>query len=131
MHELVDMIIPVSVCVVLPVLVVFFVTRSGVKKNEQKMNVLMKAIENGVEVDPSLLVEVERKKDPKVRMLNNLRTGVFFMLVGLIGLALYLVPSLADIKDLALFLWVLCIPLGVCFLVWCYVGRKLKVDQPE
>lgn len=53
------------------------------------------------------------------------------MLVGLIGLALYLVPSLADIKDLALFLWVLCIPLGVCFLVWCYVGRKLKVDQPE
>lgn len=131
LHELVDLIIPISICVVLPVLVVYFLTRSRVRKNEQQMNVLLKAIENGVEIDPSLLIDVNRKKDPRTSMLNHLRSGVFFLLFGLISLILYFIPSLSDLRDVFLTLWVIALPAGICFLVWCYAGMKLGIDKKE
>ena len=46
--ELFNTLLPIFVMVVLPVMVVWLVTRARLKKNEQKMAVLVKAIENGV-----------------------------------------------------------------------------------
>ena len=54
--ELFNTLLPIFVMVVLPVMVVWLVTRARLKKNEQKMAVLVKAIENGVDIDPALLV---------------------------------------------------------------------------
>ena len=54
--DLFETLLPIFVMVVLPVMVVWLVTRARLKKNEQKMAVLVKAIENGVDIDPALLV---------------------------------------------------------------------------
>ena len=52
-----------GICVVLPILVVWLNLRSKNLAIDKKAAVLMKAIENGMEVDPNLLLE--EAKSPK------------------------------------------------------------------
>ena len=86
MEGTIALLIPICICVVLPVMVVWLVTRARIKKNEQKMAVLVKAIENGVEIDPELLVsETESSRNTKMKLIKKLTTGIvcsiFFMIM--------------------------------------------------
>ena len=82
--ELFNTLLPIFVMVVLPVMVVWLVTRARLKKNEQKMAVLVKAIENGVDIDPALLVsETEGGRNTKMKLVRKLTTGVICAIIGL------------------------------------------------
>ena len=84
------MLIPIFICVVLPVMIVWLVTRARTKRTEKKMDVLMKAIENGAEVDQNMFVETTEGKPKSVKMelLNKLGTGVMLSLMGLVFIVL-------------------------------------------
>lgn len=90
MEGTIALLIPICICVVLPVMIVWLVTRARTKKTEKKMDVLMKAIENGAEVDPDMFVETTEGKPKSVKMelLNKLGTGVMFSLMGLVFIIL-------------------------------------------
>ena len=62
MEEILALSIPIFICVVLPVMVVWLVTRANTRRTEKKMDVLMKAIENGTEIDPDMLVDINGGK---------------------------------------------------------------------
>ena len=80
--ELFNTLLPIFVMVVLPVMVVWLVTRARLKKNEQKMAVLVKAIENGVDIDPALLVsETEGGRNTKMKLVRKLTTGVICAII--------------------------------------------------
>lgn len=84
----VSFVLPVFICVVLPVMVVLLV--GIVKKNEtnRKAEVMLKAIENGASIDPEFFKSTTKQKKQrtiKERLLDRL-TGA--CVTGLIGVAM-------------------------------------------
>jgi len=136
--ELVALLIPIGVCVVMPVMVVWLVTRAGIKKNEQKMAVLVKAIENGVEIDPELLVsETESSRNTnrntKMKLIKKLTAGI---VCSIIGIALLVCPSLEAFDGVARLemLYIIggvMVAIGVAYMVAFFVGRKYLAPEIE
>lgn len=88
MEEILALSIPIFICVVLPVMVVWLVTRANTRRTEKKMDVLMKAIENGTEIDPDMLVDINGGKSTKMKLVDKLGPGVMLTLMGLVFILL-------------------------------------------
>ena len=135
--ELFETLLPIFVVVVLPVMVVWLVTRARLKKNEQKMAVLVKAIENGVDIDPALLVsETEGGRNTKMKLVRKLTTGVICAIIGLAVLIctqLDAFEGVAGIQMLYIIGGVL-IAVGAAYILAFFVGRKYlapEIDAEE
>lgn len=136
--ELVALLIPIGVCVVMPVMVVWLVTRARIKKNEQKMAVLVKAIENGVEIDPELLVsETESSRNTnrntKMKLIKKLTAGI---VCSIIGIALLVCPSLEAFdgvagQEMLYIIGGVMIAVGIAYIVTFFVGRKYLAPEIE
>lgn len=88
MEEILALSIPIFICVVLPVMVVWLVTRANTRRTEKKMDVLMKAIENGTEIDPDMLVDINGGKSTKMKLVDKLGSGVMLTLMGMVFILL-------------------------------------------
>ena len=138
MGEIIALAVPIGVCVVMPVMIVWLVTRARIKKNEQKMAVLVKAIENGVEIDPELLVsETESSRNTnrntKMKLIKKLTAGI---VCSIIGIALLVCPSLEAFDGVAglEMLYVIggvMIAVGIAYIVTFFVGRKYLAPEIE
>lgn len=132
--ELFNTLLPIFVMVVLPVMVVWLVTRARLKKNEQKMAVLVKAIENGVDIDPALLVsETEGGRNTKMKLVRKLTTGVICAIIGLAVLIctqLDAFEGVAGIQMLYIIGGVL-IAVGAAYILAFFVGRKYLAPEIE
>ena len=132
--QLFETILPIFVVVVLPVMVVWLVTRARLKKNEQKMAVLVKAIENGVDIDPALLVsETEGGRNTKMKLVRKLTTGVICAIIGLAVLIctqLDAFEGVAGIEMLYIIGGVL-IAVGAAYILAFFVGRKYLAPEIE
>ena len=132
--ELFETLLPIFVVVVLPVMVVWLVTRASLKKNEQKMAVLVKAIENGVDIDPALLVsETEGGRNTKMKLVRKLTTGVICAIIGLAVLIctqLEAFEGVAGIEMLYIIGGVL-IAVGAAYILAFFVGRKYLAPEIE
>ena len=132
--EILDFLLPVFVIFVLPVMVVWLVTRARIIKNEQKMTVLIKAIENGIDIDPALLVsETEGSRNTKMKLIRKLIIGI---ICAIIGLALIICTQLdafegdAGVEIMYIIGGVL-IAIGTAYTVAFYVGRKYLAPEIE
>ena len=134
MEGTIALLIPICICVVLPVMIVWLVTRARIKKNEQKMAVLVKAIENGVEIDPELLVsETESSRNTKMKLIKKLTTGI---VCSMIGIVLLVCPSLDAFEGVAglEMLYIIggvMVAIGVAYMVAFFVGRKYLAPEIE
>ena len=132
--ELFNTLLPIFVMVVLPVMVVWLVTRARLKKNEQNMAVLVKAIENGVDIDPALLVsETEGGRNTKMKLVRKLTTGVICAIIGLAVLIctqLDAFEGVAGIEMLYIIGGVL-IAVGAAYILAFFVGRKYLAPEIE
>ena len=132
--EILDFLLPVFVIFVLPVMVVWLVTRARIIKNEQKMTVLIKAIENGIDIDPALLVsETEGGRNTKMKLVRKLTTGVICAIIGLAVLIctqLDAFEGVAGIEMLYIIGGVL-IAVGAAYILAFFVGRKYLAPEIE
>ena len=55
-----DILLPIGVCVVLPVTIVWLIMRTRQNETNRKAEIMLKAIEAGVAVDPNLFKEEKR-----------------------------------------------------------------------
>lgn len=132
--EILDLLLPVFVIFVLPVMVVWLVTRAWIIKNEQKMTVLIKAIENGIDIDPALLVsETEGSRNTKMKLIRKLIIGI---ICAIIGLALIICTQLDAFEGVAgveimYIIGGVLIAIGTAYTVAFYVGRKYLAPEIE
>lgn len=132
--EILDFLLPVFVIFVLPVMVVWLVTRARIIKNEQKMTVLIKAIENGIDIDPALLVsETEGSRNTKMELIRKLIIGI---ICAIIGLALIICTQLDAFEGVAVveIMYIIggvLIAVGTAYTVAFYVGRKYLAPEIE
>ena len=58
-----NILIPIFICVVLPIFIVWLVTRARQHETDKKTEVMLKAIESGAQIDPELF----KTKQPRTR----------------------------------------------------------------
>jgi len=80
-----DILIPLGICVVLPVMIVWLVTRTRQNETNRKTEIMLKAIESGATLDANFFKEQQNTKTIKERLLGRL-TGASVM--SLLGVAL-------------------------------------------
>lgn len=92
-----QILVPIFVCVVLPVLIVFIVFRAAMNSDNKRAEILIKAIETNNGIDADRLAQALEKPRKTPREILNLRLlrgcifsliGFFFIVIGLVSLSL-------------------------------------------
>ncbi|MCM1178025.1 MAG: DUF6249 domain-containing protein [Clostridium sp.] len=128
---MVALLIPIVVCGVLPMVIVFIVFFYDSKTAANKMKVLEKVIESGADIDPTVLMEsLGKKKNPKTikeRLLNYLFCGIFILIVGIATVVGFLLDVIQSNE--ILMVGAVCAAVGVAFIVAYFVGKKMLAEE--
>ena len=82
--DIVTALIPITVSGVMPIAITALIARAYAKRSEHRMNVMIKAIENGAELDQNALMGIKSKvKSTRMELVNRLGSGVVFTVMGL------------------------------------------------
>ena len=137
-----DILMPLGVCVVLPVMIVWLVMRTRQNEINKKTEIMLKAIESGATVDTEFFKSQQRgQKTIKERLLSRLTWGSIFSLVGVVLLVLAIVfansyapdgwnfgsspaPTFAIIGGISL-------AIGLALFAVFFVGKKIMAREME
>ena len=127
-----EILVPIFICVVLPVSIVLIVYVSGIINNNKRAEVLIKAIESGRDVDIDRLAEAMSGKAARVRKNHHERQngrllkGCIFSLIGLISVIFGLCGfgSFNDLNIIPSGIGAILLAIGVSYLIVYYVSRK-------
>lgn len=139
LETLMDAIVPVCICVVLPVLIVWIVMRTKTNAMNRKTEIMKLAIEsNAQQTDLSGLMKSFNSKEMgiKERLLKRLQLGAMSTGLGLALLAVAIWKDIQDVKnDLnlndiymfgAIFLFV-----GVAIIITFFISKKMLKQEME
>lgn len=126
-----DALIPLGICVVLPVLIVWLITRSKINADNRRAEVLIKAIESQCDANVQALSESmgSTRKTSKELLNSRLLRGVLFNLLGIafcvFSFVYYNSPE-ADFDDWGVFMIIsgVTFALGIANIVVYLVTRK-------
>ena len=125
-----NLIVSIGVCVALPIVIVWMVVRARTQQMDKKMEILMKAVENGQQVDPALLVTAEeggRKNNLKKNILNRLLAGTCLTITGISAIVLFCI--FGDVKIQPYLIALICLSVGIGFLISYFVGRNFLAKE--
>ena len=134
-----DVLLPIFICVVLPVLIVWLVARTKQNETNRKAEIMLKAIDSGVPVDVSLLHAA--KKGPrtiKQELLDKLSgacitafMGIAFLVYAIVGyynpafIANKLFSRMAPVAGGVL------LAVGIGLFITYFVGKKMLAKEME
>lgn len=134
-EDIIGIMIPIFVCVVLPVSIIWIIMKTVRFKEARRTEVLIKAIESGKDIDANLIADAMAKprKAPKTpRELLNLRlnVGSVFTIMGLFLLVITFVCFWNDDKGLFICgsIDAILMGIGLGFLITYFVTRKQVKD---
>ncbi len=137
--ELVGLLVPLGVCVVLPVLIVWLVTRTRQNETNKKTEIMLKAIESGATIDADFFMDTQKKqRSTKERLLNRLIWGCATSILG-VGLAVLGIvqwvnwngtSSNDSFVELLVFAGIF-LAIGVALFIGFFVGRKMLAKEME
>lgn len=133
-----ETLVPIFVCVVLPVAIILIIALHGMKEDSNRTKVLIKAIEANNNIDADKLAESLKKPKKTAREILNLRLlrGCIF---SFIGLALVIVGIISwasgtefgsDPVTVPMVFGGISLAIGLSYLVVWYTTRK-QVDKNE
>ena len=137
--DLVGLLIPLGICVVLPVLIVWLVTRTRQNETEKKTEIMLKAIEAGATIDAEFFKDAQRKqKSTKERLLNRLIWGCTTSILGVGLAALGIIQwvnwngtTSNDSFVVPLIFAGIFLAIGIALVMGFLVGRKMLVKEIE
>ncbi len=130
MESIIAVLIPIFICVVLPVLIVWIVFRAAMNNDNKRAEVLIKAIEANNGIDADRLADALGKPRKTAREILNLRLlrGCIF---SLIGLGFFATSILANIEELhpdnivfPMLIGSVSLAIGASYLIVYFVTRK-------
>ena len=130
-----DIIAPIGICVVLPVMLVWLVTRVRRNEIDKKTEVMLKAIESGATIDSDFFKEAPKKrKSTKERLLNRLICGCAASIIGAALTAIGIIPwmTLEDDTFAPLLIFGgISLAVGIALFIGFFVGRKMLEKEIE
>ena len=91
-----DILIPIGICVVLPVMIVWLVNRTRQNETNRRTEIMLKAIESGAAVNLDLFEAQKKQKSSKTikeRLLGYLLGGCMTILLGAVALVAVFVKT--------------------------------------
>ena len=138
MVNLGSFLVPIAVCCVLPIMVVWLIVRRKMNETNQRTQIVLAAIEKNPEMD---IEEIMKKISPKPRLLKEklltkLLWGCLATLLGicLIGFGIYLNENhLGGTDDplTAVCFGAVSFVVGITFLFTYYTGKKMLAKEIE
>lgn len=124
--------LPVCICVLLPVLIMWLVSRIEMNRNNRRADVLIEAIKtyNGMDVDRLSEALVKPRRTP-LEMLNlRLLRGCIFSLTGIAFMVVCIVTYfncdrvMTDVAGVFMVLGAVSIAIGISYLITYFVTKK-------
>ncbi len=129
-----EIIVPIALCVVLPVMIVWLINRTLQNETNRKTEIMLKAIESGVTIDANFFKAQKATLTIKERLLKRLSGGCICTLTGLIlgtiGI-LKFVGWNGTTTSLALLIGGILLGIGVSLIVVFFVGKKMLAKEME
>lgn len=135
-----DIIIPIFICVVLPVTIVWLVARTKQNETNKKAEIMLKAIENGAQVDLEQFNSTVKKnpKTIKQELLDKLNGACITSLMGAAFLTLGILSAFDRSFATSTFLSKFWLPAGCVLLavgiglfISYFVGKKMLAREIE
>lgn len=133
-----EILIPISVCVVLPVMVVWLVNRTRQNEINRKADIMLKAIESGATIDANFFKAQQENKSIKERLLKRLTgaciftlTGIVFAVIGLFNWTNLTENMSNDSAVIPMIFGGLFLAIGISLFVVFFVGRKMLAKEIE
>ena len=140
LSNLVQVLVPIAIVVVMPVLVVWLVMRARQHEVDKRAEVLLKAVEKGAQIDPAFFGNVgAKKKSVKDKLMGYLTTAMITGTIGLVTLVVqivfYSILGIWENGDGALILFVIVsgiiLAVGIAFFIVYSVGKKTYAKELE
>jgi hypothetical protein len=133
-----NILVPIFICVVLPVAVVFIVGRAKQNETNRKTEVMLRAIEAGVQLDPSIFAsDAPRKKSLKEDMVDKLTGACITGLMGFGFLTIYVIKQIFPgsihfaFSGILPFAGVVMLAVGIGLFISYQAGKKLLAKELE
>ena len=124
--------LPVAVCVILPVLIVYIVGRVRRNETDRKAEIMIKALETGATLDPNFFKTAKKKKSVKQELLEKLNGALITGLMGLAFLLLYFLGATdTSFGRFLPFAGAMMLAVGIGLFVSYYVGKKMLAGEIE
>lgn len=133
-----EIIVPIFVCVILPVAIVFIIGRTKQNEINRKSEIMIKAIENGQQVDPELFKAAEpAPKAPKTlkqELVEKLTGGCVVSLMGLAFMTLFLIDLFMPEAHILFGSWLpvaggVMLAVGIGLLISYFAGKKILANE--
>ena len=135
---LIPIVVPVCVCVVLPVLIVSLVTKSRQNETNKKTEIMLKAIEAGASIDADFFKDKNSPQSIKERLLKRLIWGCITGLSGVGLAALGIVQwvnwngtTSNDSFVIPLIFAGIFLSVGIALFIGFFVGKKMLAKDIE
>lgn len=132
--DIVTALIPITVSGVMPIAITALIARAYAKRSEHRMNVMIKAIENGAELDQNALMGIKSKvKSTRMELVNRLGSGVVFTVMGLM-FVLSAAFGLSSFPSWGYYPGFPLLAVGIGLLVSFFYGRvylKSKIEEED
>lgn len=132
--DIVNALIPITVSGVMPIAITALIARAYAKRSEHRMNVMIKAIENGAELDQNALMGIKSKvKSTRMELVNRLGSGVVFTVMGLM-FVLSAAFGLSSFPSWGYYPGFPLLAVGIGLLVSFFYGRvylKSKIEEED
>lgn len=125
--------LPISICVILPVLIVFIIGRVRQNETNRRADIVLKAIENGQSIDPELFKSPKAKTSIKRDLLEKLNGACITTLMGLAFLLLFLFRDQTGFGfDLYLpYAAAALLAAGIGLFISFFAGKKMLAKEME
>ena len=133
--------LPVFICVVLPIAIVWLVARTRQQETNRKAEIMLKAIEAGVPVDMTQFEPAKKPKGPrsiKQDLLEKLNGACITSLMGIGFLTLGIIRAINGTFGVSLFLnkfWLpaggILLAVGIGLFVSYFAGKKMLAKEIE
>ena len=136
-----EILIPIGICVVLPVMIVWLINRTRQNETNRKTEIMLKAIEAGATIDADFFKTQEDQKGPKTikeRLLKRLSSGCICTLIGLaleiVGIVNFTKWDGSMVNDSATFPMIaggVLLGIGIALIIVFFVGKKMLAKEME
>ena len=127
-----NILVPIFVCVVLPVSIVWIIGRTRQNETNRKTEVMLKAIENGADIDPDMFKRPEKSpKTIKKDLLDKLTGACITSLMGAAFLALYFLGVDFFLNNLLPFAGGVMLAVGIGLFISYIAGKKMMAREIE
>lgn len=134
--QLEDILVPLGICVALPVMIVWLVMRKKTNETNRRTEIVLAAIEKNSEID---VEDFFKKMNPaqktlKEKLMQRFLWGVVLVALGVALIVFVLMQALfggAEVNDMMLLCGVVACFVGVAFLIAYRVSRNVLAKELE